>query len=173
MNSSYKDDELLQDEEELVKEMKKYDKGFLNKVPYSVKAILIKYWFYGAVCFFSLMGFVGIYGETAALVGGLIAGALFDIACYNILEMMDHDNNKAKYYMMFKSKKIYSVFINVVYQVVVFFIAYVVISAIVSTYKEGSNSMFLGEPLSIALVLTAIDAIFLLIKNLLVKLFKK
>jgi hypothetical protein len=33
--------------------------------------------------------------------------------------------------------------------------------------------MFLGEPLSIALVLTAIDAIFLLIKNLLVKLFKK
>ena len=36
------------------------------------------------------MGFVGIYGETAALVGGLIAGALFDIACYNILEMMDN-----------------------------------------------------------------------------------
>ena len=173
MNSRYQNDELLQDDEEIVQEIKKYDKGFLSKVPYSIKAILIKYWFYGAVIFFSLMGFVGIYGETAALVGGLIAGALFDIACYNILEMMDHDNNKAKYYMMFKSKKIYSVFINVVYQVVVFFIAYIVITAIVSTYKEGSSSMFLGEPLSIALVLTAIDAIFLLIKNVLVKLFKR
>ena len=173
MNSRYQNDELLQDDEEIVQEIKKYDKGFLSKVPYSIKAILIKYWFYGTVIFFSLMGFVGIYGETAALVGGLIAGALFDIACYNILEMMDHDNNKAKYYMMFKSKKIYSVFINVVYQVVVFFIAYIVITAIVSTYKEGSSSMFLGEPLSIALVLTAIDAIFLLIKNVLVKLFKR
>lgn len=171
--NNYKDDELLQDEEELTQEIKKYDKGFLNKVPYSIKAILIKYWFYGAVCFFSLMGFIGISGENAALVGGLIAGALFDIACYNILEMMDHDNNKAKYYMMYKSKKIYSVFINVVYQVAVFLIAMVIISSIVSTYKDPVNNWFLQEPLSIALVLTAIDAIFLLIKNLLVKLFKK
>lgn len=171
--NNYKDDELLQDEEELTQEIKKYDKGFLNKVPYSIKAILIKYWFYGAVCFFSLMGFIGISGENAALVGGLIAGALFDIACYNILEMMDQDNNKAKYYMMYKSKKIYSVFINVVYQVAVFLIAMVIISSIVSTYKDPVNNWFLQEPLSIALVLTAIDAIFLLIKNLLVKLFKK
>lgn len=171
--NNYKDDELLQDEEELTQEIKKYDKGFLNKVPYSIKAILIKYWFYGAVCFFSLMGFIGISGENAALVGGLIAGALFDIACYNILEMMDHDNNKSKYYMMYKSKKIYSVFINVVYQVAVFLIAMVIISSIVSTYKDPVNNWFLQEPLSIALVLTAIDAIFLLIKNLLVKLFKK
>jgi hypothetical protein len=171
--NNYKDDELLQDEEELTQEIKKYDKGFLNKVPYSIKAILIKYWFYGAVCFFSLMGFIGISGENAALVGGLIAGALFDIACYNILEMMDHDNNKARYYMMYKSKKIYSIFINVVYQVAVFLIAMVIISSIVSTYKDPVNNWFLQEPLSIALVLTAIDAIFLLIKNLLVKLFKK
>lgn len=171
--NNYKDDELLQDEEELTQEIKKYDKGFLNKVPYSIKAILIKYWFYGAVCFFSLMGFIGISGENAALVGGLIAGALFDIACYNILEMMDHDNNKSKYYMMYKSKKIYSVFINVIYQVAVFLIAMVIISSIVSTYKDPVNNWFLQEPLSIALVLTAIDAIFLLIKNLLVKLFKK
>ena len=123
MNSSYKDDELLQDDEELISEIKKYDKGFLNKIPYSIKAILLKYWFYGAVCFFSLMGFIGISGENAALVAGLIAGALFDVACYNLLEMMDSDNNKAKYYMMYKSKKIYSVFINVVYQVVVFLAA--------------------------------------------------
>lgn len=171
--NNYKDDELLQDEEELTQEIKKYDKGFLNKVPYSIKAILIKYWFYGAVCFFSLMGFIGISGENAALVGGLIAGALFDIACYNILEMMDHDNNKARYYMMYKSKKIYSIFINVVYQVAVFLIAMVIISSIVSTYKDPVNNWFLQEPLSIALVLTAIDAIFLLIKNLLVKLLKK
>ena len=171
--NNYKDDELLQDEEELTQEIKKYDKGFLNKVPYSIKAILIKYWFYGAVCFFSLMGFIGISGENAALVGGLIAGALFDIACYNILEMIDHDNNKAKYYMMYKSKKIYSVFIIVFYQVAVFLIAMVIISSIVSTYKDPVNNWFLQEPLSIALVLTAIDAIFLLIKNLLVKLFKK
>ena len=171
--NNYKDDELLQDEEELTQEIKKYDKGFLSKVPYSIKAILIKYWFYGAVCFFSLMGFIGISGENAALVGGLIAGALFDIACYNILEMMDHDNNKARYYMIYKSKKIYSIFINVVYQVAVFLIAMVIISSIVSTYKDPVNNWFLQEPLSIALVLTAIDAIFLLIKNLLVKLFKK
>ena len=152
--NNYKDDELLQDEEELTQEIKKYDKGFLNKVPYSIKAILIKYWFYGAVCFFSLMGFIGISGENAALVGGLIAGALFDIACYNILEMIDHDNNKAKYYMMYKSKKIYSVFINVVYQVAVFLIAMVIISSIVSTYKDPVNNWFLQEPLSIALVLS-------------------
>ena len=173
MNSRYHDDELLQDEEELVQEMKQYNKGFLNKVPYSIKAILIKYWFYGAVCFFSLMGFIGNIGENAALISGLIAGAIFDVACYNILEMIDSDNSKAKYYMMYKSKKIYSVLINVVYQVVVFLIAMTIISTVVATYEDPVNNWFLQEPLSIALVLTAIDAIFLLIKNLLVKLLKK
>ena len=173
MNSRYHDDELLQDEEELVQEMKQYNKGFLNKVPYSIKAILIKYWFYGAVCFFSLMGFIGNIGENAALISGLIAGAIFDVACYNILEMIDSDNSKAKYYMMYKSKKIYSVLINVVYQVVVFLIAMTIISTVVATYEDPVNNWFLQEPLSIALVLTAIDAIFLLIKNVLVKLFKR
>ena len=87
--------------------------------------------------------------------------------------MIDSDNSKAKYYMMYKSKKIYSVLINVVYQVVVFLIAMTIISTVVATYEDPVNNWFLQEPLSIALVLTAIDAIFLLIKNVLVKLFKR
>ena len=86
---------------------------------------------------------------------------------------MDSDENESRHFMMYKSKKIYSLFINIVYQVVVFFIAMLICSSIVNSYKDPVNNWFLQEPFSIGLVLFIIDGIFITIKGLIVLLVKK
>ena len=74
---------------------------------------------------------------------------------------------------MYKSKKIWSVFVNIPYQLLVFILGMLIMTSIVATYKDPVNNWFLQEPFSQALVLTALDAVFVLIKNLLVYLFRK
>ena len=63
-----------EEEIKLEKEIKEYQKpSFFSKIPYGVKAELIKYWFYGALFFFIGMG-MSVQGELLALLGGLIGG---------------------------------------------------------------------------------------------------
>lgn len=163
----------LVDEDISMDNMNAYkQQGFIARLPYWLKAIVIKYWFFGAICFFSLMG-TGLIGENAAIFAGVLSGCLFDIVVYNILLLMDSDENESRHFMMYKSKKIYSLFINIVYQVVVFFIAMLICSSIVNSYKDPVNNWFLQEPFSIGLVLFIIDGIFITIKGLIVLLVKK
>ena len=149
--------------------------GFLARIPYWIKAVLLKYWFYGAICFFVLMGLggAGANGENGAIVCGLIAGLVFDFIVYGIYRAMDSDKKESRYYVMYKSKKIWSVFVNIPYQLLVFILGMLIMTSIVATYKDPVNNWFLQEPFSQALVLTALDAVFVLIKNLLVYLFRK
>ena len=149
--------------------------GFLARIPYWIKAVLLKYWFYGAICFFVLMGLGASLekGENRAIACGLIAGLVFDFIVYGIYRAMDSDKKESKHYMMFKSKSVYSVLINVSYQLLVFILGMLIMTSIVATYKDPVNNWFLQEPFSQALVLTALDAVFVLIKNLLVYLFRK
>lgn len=149
--------------------------GFLARVPYCIKAVLLKYWFYGAICFFVLIGLggAGATGENGAIVCGLIAGLVFDFIVYGIYRAMDSDKKESRYYVMYKSKKIWSVFVNIPYQLLVFILGMLIMTSIVATYKDPVNNWFLQEPFSQALVLTTLDAVFVLIKNLLVYLFRK
>lgn len=149
--------------------------GFLARIPYWIKAVLLKYWFYGAICFFVLIGLggAGATGENGAIVCGLIAGLVFDFIVYGIYRAMDSDKKESRYYVMYKSKKIWSVFVNIPYQLLVFILGMLIMTSIVAKYKDPVNNWFLQEPFSQALVLTALDAVFVLIKNLLVYLFRK
>ena len=164
----------LVDEEEIsMDNMNAYkQQGFIARLPYWIKAIFIKYWFFGSICFFSLMG-TGLIGENAALFAGVLSGCLFEFVVYNILIMMDSDENESRHYIFFKSKKFYSLLINIVYQVVVFFLAMLICSSIVNLYDKPEANWFLQEPFSIGLVLFIIDGIFITIKGLIILLIKK
>ena len=177
MNNQDVEDKKLKYEDEIsMDDLHAYkQQGFLTRVPYCIKAIFIKYWFYGVICFFVLMGLggAGANGENGAIICGLVAGLVFDFIVYGIFKLMDSDKKESKHYMMFKSKRFYSVLINVPYQFVVFILGMLIMTSIIATYKDPVNNWFLQEPFSQALVLTVIDAVFMLIKNLLVHLFKK
>ena len=175
MSEEVKEKNLI-DEEISMDDLHAYkQQGFLARIPYWIKAILLKYWFYGAICFFVLIGLggAGATGENGAIVCGLIAGLVFDFIVYGIYRAMDSDKKESRYYVMYKSKKIWSVFVNIPYQLLVFILGMLIMTSIVATYKDPANNWFLQEPFSQAVVLTALDAVFVLIKNLLVYLFRK
>lgn len=148
--------------------------GFISRLPYWLKAIFIKYWFFGAVCFFTFVGILNLQGENAAILSGTISGVAFDLMAYSILQLMDSDKNESKYYVLYKSKKFYSVIINILYHIVLYFglllFTVWILPKIETTDDVG---FFLREPLSQALVLIIFDTLVMAIKNLLVKLFKK
>ena len=109
------------DEEISMDNMNAYkQQGFFTRLPYWLKAIFIKYWFFGSICFFVLMG-SSLLGEDAALFAGALAGAIFDMVVYNILIMMDSDENESRHYIIYKSKKIWSLFINIAYNTILYF----------------------------------------------------
>ena len=151
---------------ELEKEIEEYTKpSFLDKIPFSVKAIFFKYWLFGAICFFVLMGLgaAGVYGIVATLICGLIGGALFDMLYGHVLELIEPRTGDSKYFVIFRSKKVVSTIVSILYITLVFYLGSIIISAIVSLYEDNSFWLF-QEPLTQALVLFAIDGLFMIIK---------
>lgn len=149
--------------------------GALSKIPYWVKAVFIKYWFFGAVCFFVGMG-LGLTGYRYALAAGLISGALTDIACDNILIMMDSDLNESKNYMIYKSKKVWSMIVNIIYAIAIYFGVAYFCSWIVKLIYDQENwflSTVFAEPLSQGLVAIVFDMALIGLKDLIVYLVKK
>ena len=114
-----------------------------------------------------------LIGEDAALFAGALAGAIFDMVVYNILIMMDSDENESRHYIIYKSKKIWSLFINIAYNMALFMCTMLFCSAIVRSYKDPVNNWFLQEPFSQALVLFVFDAVLVTIKNVVVSTIKK
>lgn len=166
---------MSEEEKKIEQEADTYQKnGFLSKVPFCIKAIILKYWFFGAICFFVFIGtgmFVGSNFDLL-LIGGLVSGAIFDIACHNVLNIIDKDD-QAKYYMFFRKEKCwYSIFINVAYHIILFLAFGYTISAFKAITGTEEN-WFLREPFSQALLLSIYDALFMLIKNFVVDFIKR
>lgn len=152
-----------EEEIKLEKEIKEYQKpNFFSKIPYGVKAELIKYWFYGALFFFIGMG-MSAQGEMLALLGGLIGGVVFDFMYGNILLIIETEKGQHDDYIIYKSKKLYSLVFNILFELAVFFATAYICIAIVSTYGERDIWLF-QEPLSQALVALLVDGVLLLIK---------
>ena len=161
-----------EEEIKLEKEIKEYQKpNFFSKIPYGVKAELIKYWFYGALFFFIGMG-MSVQGEMLALLGGLIGGVVFDFMYGNILLIIETEKGQHDDYIIYKSKKIYSLVFNILFEFAVFFATAYICIAIVSTYDERDIWLF-QEPLSQALVALLVDGVLLLIKFVIKKIVIK
>lgn len=148
-------------------------RNFWHRIPFGLKATFIKYWFYGALYFFCFMG-LGFYlqNENLVLVTGAIGGVLFDLALYNIYLLMAETREEASKWWIFKSKKFYSIFINVIVLIALFFVFYLIVVPI-NMVKPANLDWLFQEPLTAALLLTVLDTIIVWIKNLLVMLYKK
>jgi len=152
------------------REIKQYQKrGFIKNLPFGLKATFIKYWFYGALYFFCFMGlgYLPIPNENLVLITGLIGGVLFDIALYNIFLLFAETREEASKWWIFKSKKFYSIFINVVVIVGLFFAFYYIMVPFKIAIESVKGLWWLfQEPLSAALLLTILDTALCWLKNL-------
>ena len=155
-------------------EFNPYDVDKSSKFPFWLKTTLLKYWFFGAVYFFVGFG-MGVVGETLVLAAGIIGGVFYDLVINKIIMLWESDKKEGKHFSMVLSKKYYSMIVNTLYLVVVFFIVGTLVGVLGNFTSNVLNWTFTigSEPFTFALLVIIIDSICLLIKYFISKLIKK
>ena len=163
--------EIVGDGKNSSKEFNPYRTDFLSRVPAFVKALFLKWWFAGVVCFFVNMG-LGPYISTddLLLLDGIVLGLVVDVLVNPLFRFMESDKREYNNYMMFPFpfKAYWTFFTNVLY--------YVGVALLVNVFYNIINEFMFSfsiEPLSWALIVLAVDMAFTGIKDLVVHLVKK
>jgi hypothetical protein len=150
-------------------------KGFLDKIPSWIKALFIKFWFNGAVCFFIFWG-LGMYVTdildmifVLAIVMGMVTDILVNNA-FRFLATYEGQNDK---WMMFPKKKYWTFVANILYAFpvlvgVIWF--YNIFNVVINNIKGTDGELILGvEPIVFGLAYMAIDMLFITMKNTMIK----
>lgn len=167
--------------------LNKYRIHWYQKVPYPVRALFIKYWFFGLVYFLFEMGIgaipyfritdsttiFGVNTIILILITGFALGVFNDFLVYNILDVIEDDPGEKAPYVFFKSKKFYSLFINIIYGECVAFLSLYLCGIIAMAISPDNSMFYFREPLTCGLMMFVIDYLFLMVKNLVVYIYKK
>lgn len=157
-----------------------YSVDKLSKIPTPIKAIIIKWWFAGLVCYFIVMGLgsLGTNMDTLDLLvlTGVVLGIIVDCMVNPILRMIQSDRLEMHSYIMFPFPfKAYWTFItNVIYYVGVMVVVnycYLGLNLLIQTGNE--SSYFAIEPLLFGVFCVIVDMICIGIKDLIVFLVKR
>ncbi|MFR1631622.1 MAG: hypothetical protein ACLSU0_00480 [Oscillospiraceae bacterium] len=148
---------------------------FSRIFPFWLKALFIKFWFFGLVCYFVLMG-LGIYitnNLDLFVVCGLVTGVIVDCLVNPIFRMMESDRKEYNYFMMFPFpfKKIWTFFANLIYYLGVMILLswfYELIFGVLKVSDFGGV-----EPLGFGLACLIVDMALIGIKDLIVFLVKR
>lgn len=161
------------------KEFNPYKHGKFN-IPFWLKALFIKFWFFGAVCYLALMG-LGQYFVTDEnnwvanvemyLLCGAIMGLFVDCLVNPIFRMMESDRKEYNYFMMFPFpfKQFWTFFANIIYYLVV-----TLCVGFIYMFVDYYIADFGGvEPLLFGIYCLIVDMAFIGIKDLIVFLVKR
>ncbi len=153
-------------------ELKKYKSGPGFTVPQFVKGLLIKLWFYGAVCFFIFWGLgvyiPGIYDMLFLL--AVVMGMVNDLLVNNIFRYFEETPGANDRFMMFP-KKGYATFIwNILYAFVILFFVYTLYNLINGTVVAISGEVdtvpLAVEPILFGTFCTFFDMLFIGMKRM-------
>lgn len=152
-------------------ELEKYHSGRGKwKLPAPAKAILIKWWFYGAVCFFVFMG-LGLYlADTLDLyfVAAVVMGMAGDLLINRFLRFTEKLPGGNAAYMMVTKRGATGFFLNILYACVLLFLV-VTLYGLVNALL-GAMGGYLGvEPICFGIFTVLCDALCLKIKKTLLK----
>ena len=156
-------------------EIKKYSSGGLAKIPSWIKALFLKFWFDGAMCFFFLWGLGNVLkGWDIILVLALATGIITDLLLNNIFRFIETSPKEYNKWMMFPQKKLWTLFANIAYSVLI-------VLLVVASYK-GINIIINGpdsdkitvavEPFLYGLLYLVYDLIFIGCRNLMGKIIR-
>lgn len=167
------------------KKSKKHEKEFdpykvdkLSRVPAWLKAIFIKFWFAGAVCYFIMMG-TGLQDFDAIIVTGVVLGVIVDVLVNPCFGYMQSDRREFDKYIMlpFPFKKYWTFFVNIIYYVAILFLVnycYLGINLMCNAIAGTEMNYYVGvEPLLFGVLTTIVDMFFIGIKDLIVYLVKR
>ena len=155
---------------------KKYrSNGLIDRIPSPVKALFIKFWFNGAVCFFIFWG-LGMYIPSMLdmiVIFGAVLGMVTDIFVNNTFHFFAITPGSNNKWMMFPKRKFWTFFANILYSIIVLAIVvylYTVINLLINTISGTLDQLYFGvEPVAFGLLYVAVDMVFIGIKNLVIK----
>ena len=158
---------------------RKYRGGALARIPSWIKALFMKFWFNGAVCFFILWG-LGLYVrsmENMILILAAVLGMVTDLlvnSAFRFFATVEGENDK---WMMFPKKKLINLFLNILYAFVVLIVViwlYNVINAVINGILGNTEPItYIGvEPILFGLFYMIVDLCLISIKNMLVSIIR-
>lgn len=152
-------------------------KGF--HIPETVKVLLVKAWFAGAVCFFILWG-LGLYvGNMLDMlfVLGVVLGMVNDVLVNSVIRFMEKIPGANDRLMFFPKKGVGSFFLNILYGFVIVFCVYMlynVINGVLSGIFGTTDKIYLGvEPILFGTFCMGFDMLFVWIKQVFLSLIRK
>ena len=159
------------------KEFDPYRRDILSRIPVWAKALFIKWWFFGVVCYFVNMG-LGIYVTNALdilVLTGIITGLVVEILVNPIFRYIEVDGEYKPYIMFpFPLKAFWTFFANILYYCIVIWGTSWIYTAINEAIRSGNSSAYFAmEPLLFGVFTLIVDMVLIGIKDLLVFLIKK
>ncbi|MBQ6528699.1 MAG: hypothetical protein IJI38_09250 [Clostridia bacterium] len=147
-------------------ELRKYHAGRRKRWPSWLKAVLLKSWFAGIICYFLIWGLstVAIHQYDLILILGIALGACTNLITNNILRFIASPADENDRWMMFPSSKIWFLPLDILY-------ALLLVVCVVLTYGmingiHGGESAALGvEPILFGLFTMGWDMLFLFMKR--------
>ena len=156
-------------------ELNRYRSGkSKRKFPQGLKVVLIKFWFYGAVCFFVFWG-LGLYltGLDLQFVGAIVLGMVTDLLINHFLRFTEKLPGGSKKWMMVTRRGTAGFFMNLLYGFLLMFLivtAYNMINTgIVGIFGSENAPLLHVEPLGFGLIAMGADMLCVAIRNTLRK----
>lgn len=153
-------------------ELKRYrSKGGL-KLPQTLKVVLLKAWFAGAVCYFILWG-LGTYVYSIIdmlFILGIVLGLVTDLLTNNVIRFIEKTPGENDKWLMLPQKGMVSFFLNMVYALVLVVLVYGlygVINQTICTVMGLTDTVPLGvEPILFGVFIMGFDMLFIGCRNL-------
>ena len=151
-------------------ELRKYRSGPKIRLSSWVKAILIKIWFAGSVCFFIFWGLSSYVADRLDLlfVFAVALGVVTDIITNNILRYYAKTPGENDRWMMFPQKRYITFPLNILYAMLLLLCTdmfYTLLNLTLSAASGGSSLTLGVGPILFGLVYTAFDLLFITIKR--------
>lgn len=158
-------------------ELNRYRSRREINIPETLKILLIKVWFAGAVCFFFYWGLGTYIGSLLDMlfVLGVALGIVTDLLENNVIRFIEKTPGENDRWMMYPKKGMGSFFLNMVHAFVVIICVYLLyncINLVLTTISGNPDSVPLGvEPILFGVFTMGFDMLFICIKHCIVKLF--
>lgn len=151
-------------------ELQKYRSGPKFKLSDWAKALLIKMWFAGSVCFFIFWGLSSYVTARLDLlvIFGIALGVVTDVITNNILRYYAKTKGGNDFWMMFPKRRYVTFFLNIVYAFVLLLCTdflYHLINLILLAVSGGTATLGVG-PILFGVFYTGFDLLFLCMKQL-------
>lgn len=153
-------------------ELDKYRSGKVKwHLPEGVKVFLIKFWFYGAVCFFVFMG-LGMYLVNQwdmFFVMAVVMGMVTDLLINHFLRFTEKLPGGSQKWMMVTKRGMAGFLMNLLYGFVLIFAVVTVYNLVNALLSAGFGAVAKVEPLLFGVFATAVDLLLIFMKRTLLK----